>query len=368
MPLLKCEVQMLAALEGKPITRQDLYDLVWSMPVSQISPRFELSDNGFANMCEEWEIPRPPRGYWAKLRNGRRVYKARLKPIEEGNPVLFTRMLSPEEVVKKDRPPTETDRRRDVERKPENKIVVLDELSAPHEFVVRTQAKILTSQPDRQGIRRADGPRCLDVAVSEPLIDRSLRIFDALVKALEARGIEVKVTSAADRRQTLALVLGEAIGFRIREELEDYERPPTREEKEEEMFWSFSDKPCVWFESRPTGKLILEITSGHGLRRCWTDRSDRNIESSLNVFVVAMFRAAESIKLARIREEERHQEQEKLMRELEERERLRKEAERLRRDRGGASTTSRRQCVGVAKSRGHQSVRRGGPSREHQAA
>jgi len=52
------------------LTRSDLYERVWSTPMSTLAREFGLSDRGLAKICERHDIPRPPRGYWAKLEAG----------------------------------------------------------------------------------------------------------------------------------------------------------------------------------------------------------------------------------------------------------------------------------------------------------
>lgn len=52
------------------LTRKELYDLVWSEPMTTICKRFGLSDNGLRKRCKSMNIPTPPLGYWAKLKYG----------------------------------------------------------------------------------------------------------------------------------------------------------------------------------------------------------------------------------------------------------------------------------------------------------
>ncbi|MGE5161679.1 MAG: hypothetical protein ACM3O5_09245 [Betaproteobacteria bacterium] len=61
-------------------TRQELYDLVWSEPIQKLAKRFGLSDVGLAKACRSADIPRPGRGYWARLAAGKRVVKTALPP------------------------------------------------------------------------------------------------------------------------------------------------------------------------------------------------------------------------------------------------------------------------------------------------
>jgi len=62
------------------LTRQQLYELVWSEPVSKIAPRYNISGVGFAKLCRREDVPLPPRGYWAKLKFGKKVRKPRENP------------------------------------------------------------------------------------------------------------------------------------------------------------------------------------------------------------------------------------------------------------------------------------------------
>lgn len=59
-------------------TRQQLYDLVWAEPMKSLAARHGLSDTGLAKACKNADIPRPPRGYWAKLAAGKKVLQTPL--------------------------------------------------------------------------------------------------------------------------------------------------------------------------------------------------------------------------------------------------------------------------------------------------
>jgi len=161
-----------------------------------------------------------------------------------------------------------------------------------------------------------------------------LRILDALVKALEARELPVTVTDS-DKQRTQAAVLGEQIGFYLCEETRRQEREPTPAEKNEDAKWErfrHLRRITQRFEWVPTGKLILQITDGSGLQRCWTDRSDRRVEQFLNSFIVGLFRAAERLKEERAELERRRREQEAAERRRQEQEQRRREEEQKRRE------------------------------------
>jgi len=49
------------------LTREELYDLVWSKPMIHVAKGFGISDVMLGKICRDLNVPRPPRGYWASL-------------------------------------------------------------------------------------------------------------------------------------------------------------------------------------------------------------------------------------------------------------------------------------------------------------
>jgi hypothetical protein len=65
------------------ISREQLYQLVWSKPMIKVAAEFGVSGSYLARICTLLNVPRPERGYWAKLAVG----KARLpEPLPEARP------------------------------------------------------------------------------------------------------------------------------------------------------------------------------------------------------------------------------------------------------------------------------------------
>src|SRR5262245_32774871 len=52
------------------LTREELYELVWSTPVQRAAQQFEISDVALAKLCRRRQVPLPPRGYWARKEAG----------------------------------------------------------------------------------------------------------------------------------------------------------------------------------------------------------------------------------------------------------------------------------------------------------
>ncbi|MFN3511705.1 MAG: TetR/AcrR family transcriptional regulator [Phenylobacterium sp.] len=54
--------------ESATLSRQELYERVWSRPLSHVATDLGLSPSGLSKICDRLLIPTPPRGYW--LRRG----------------------------------------------------------------------------------------------------------------------------------------------------------------------------------------------------------------------------------------------------------------------------------------------------------
>jgi hypothetical protein len=276
------------------VTRRELYDQIWSRPVSRVCQAYGISDVTLARVCAEFSIPHPPRGYWAKKRAGRTVRRPRLRPLsaDPADEVLEFRVAPRPPAL-----PPEVAERVAAERRPENRITVLERLTNPHVLVDRTERRLRSARPDEVGFVAPAVRGCLDLAVAPGTVDRALRVLDALVKALDARGLRVAVRDDGPGRRSEVLVAGERIGFRLSEDTERVERPATADERDEDLLFHGRVRPR--YRRIPDGRLVLRITDGQALRRCWSDRADRRVEGFLNSFVAGLTLAAEDQKRER---------------------------------------------------------------------
>ena len=67
------------------LTRQELYDLVWSKPMRDLATEFGLSDVGLAKICNRHRVPKPSRGYWAKLQAGEKLKRPPFLPLRDAH-------------------------------------------------------------------------------------------------------------------------------------------------------------------------------------------------------------------------------------------------------------------------------------------
>ena len=80
------------------LTREELHEKVWSLPGSKLAEEFGLSDIAIAKRCKKLNVPRPSRGYWAKVQAGRKPRRTPLPPTKED---AFARLAGKEPARRK---------------------------------------------------------------------------------------------------------------------------------------------------------------------------------------------------------------------------------------------------------------------------
>jgi len=170
--------------------REELYDQVWATPMIELAKGHGISDVALAKICKKLGVPRPGRGYWARKNAGASVKKKALRKRKKGEleEYRIERWIDPladaeigedaAMLLQKHEDPT-------------NEIRVAKELQNPHKLI-RKCAGALRRRSKSQNVLRQKQP-CLDITASLDALDRALCVMDALLKALEARGL-VEVT------------------------------------------------------------------------------------------------------------------------------------------------------------------------------
>lgn len=60
------------------VTREQLHDLVWSMPMTEIARQSGVRDQHIARACDGADVARPRAGYWQKVEHGKGVTRMAL--------------------------------------------------------------------------------------------------------------------------------------------------------------------------------------------------------------------------------------------------------------------------------------------------
>lgn len=65
------------------VQRETLYSEVWATPMLSLAPKYGVSSVFLARVCAGLNIPRPPRGYWARKQSGQ---KPKIPPLPKPQP------------------------------------------------------------------------------------------------------------------------------------------------------------------------------------------------------------------------------------------------------------------------------------------
>jgi hypothetical protein len=292
------------------LTRQELYEKMWSRPAIALAEDFGISGRGLGKLCSRFAIPVPPRGYWAKLAAGKRVTRIPLPTAKSDVPSEISIQASPETLAAA--LPEEV--RSEVTAVLENReqILVPETLRSPLPIVKRW----LEQKRERRKVDQLSGRR------SEPPLDeterRKLRILSAIFTETEKLGHTVKET----RGGAYFEIGAQRLDYRLFEP----SKQVVIQLSDEERRRSWNPAIATRTDLQPTGELCFEISTwiSELIRKRWRDGKRKKLKEQLGELVAGLIKAAAIEKeLERVRAEKERQRQEL--------ERQRMEQERLRR-------------------------------------
>lgn len=277
------------------LNREQLYEQVWSKPMIKLAKEYGLSNNGLRKICRKFDIPIPQSGYWQKLQFGKPVKKAPLPPYKGEDKIEIQERIKVFGGDKDSLPPEIA-----AEYLPENQIKVQDRLVNPHPLIKNTQKTMREGGWQSEGWVFS-GDEGFNIRVTRKSLNRTLRILDALIKALDERKLEVFIKES----KTYVRIFEETIEFRLYE-LEE------RVKKEKKEAYGAD------YELIPTGRLMLSIEGVWDIRSRWKDGDKQKLEEMLNDFIIGLYRAAFKDREWRIKREKEAAEREEKQRKLEE--------------------------------------------------
>lgn len=151
------------------LSREELYKKVWSQPGIKLSKEFGISDVAIAKRCRKLNIPRPPRGYWARIEAGQRPKRSPLP------------LASEQALVKK-------------VREFKDQSLMLPEESAPlhvlaEEFLKAANSASLSYDKKRIHLRERSVP---EADISKGMALRAAQAFHVLLQVVEPLGIHFR--------------------------------------------------------------------------------------------------------------------------------------------------------------------------------
>ncbi|MCO6435464.1 MAG: hypothetical protein J5J06_00060, partial [Phycisphaerae bacterium] len=252
------------------VDREKLYEQVWTIPGSRLAPLYGISDVALAKACKRHKIPRPPRGYWAKLAAGQKPPRKPLPKLrgDRDSVVLMQGWQLPEEAFEQNAQGPNHDT--------PSTPAVAD--AAPHELVVAAQSQLAAAKPDQNGLLRTDSKTVLDAQVSSDSVQRCLALCETLIRKWEGQGGTVRTVPTGGGQTALAIGEDE-VYVRIVEEIDE--------------------KKSVSDPARLTGRLCAQL-SGGDVRRQWADRKTQRLEKVMSTLVTTAAAAVASIRVERL--------------------------------------------------------------------
>lgn len=279
-----------------PLTRRQLYDLVWKTPIETLAPKFGLSGRGLSKLCERNAIPVPPRGYWARKQAGQKLPRPPLIEFERpnaGDPIIL--IARPPSLQRSDGAPplaNENPWRTFYAEQADliGPLTVPERLTNPHAVIARWLAR---AEQDRKSWDGSTRPS----AYAAPLERRRMRILSALYKTMERYGFRIE--GGRHEFETNITNAGQRYDLALYERVTQKRRDLTAAERAN----SYSDAKYA-FDKTATGLLTLRIKSytPNGVPDRWDETAEAPLETKLHEVVAAL--VARAAELAERREQE----------------------------------------------------------------
>jgi hypothetical protein len=333
------------------LTRQELYEMVWSKPMSSLAKDFGISDVALAKRCREVDVPIPYRGYWARKAAGQMPPQLllpkyrRSMPAADGEAGTRKSLAVSKPVIREGAEPgVRFGLPRNPLVGPEESAASVKEQAFYRQLgllgvspasaipdtcaVVRRTARY-KKHPQRTALKFARGENqgpVLHLRVSVSLLDRALLFADHLLRTVQALGWRFAAPPAPatdPHRQTwrapepgpnLGPIIGQLfIGdIPIEFHIEEAVRRLSADEREA--------APSSAYE--PTGRLRLVLSRPYfqrDLKGSWWDRGCTRLEDLLPEILWTFHQLAARLLKARVEREEaerRRQEHERRALEL----------------------------------------------------
>lgn len=250
-------------------TRQELYDLVWSVPISTLAVKYGLSDRGLAKVCERHQIPVPSRGHWARIEAGQKVTQTPLwktaDPAIQQVTFGWQQHRHPEAAFAFEATRKAKEAQKVGTTATTSKVKIRDIGKSPHHSLVSFSNELRRAPIDHEG-----GIRMSWLHIHRDNIPRVLTLLNTLAHELESAGIICSLSG----KQMWFVQGASNIHFEIRS-------PKKRIE----------GRPGSWrsFENVFVGRLSFQIYGpAEGIKKSWVDKDGVEIESDLANIVTSV--------------------------------------------------------------------------------
>lgn len=188
------------------ITRDDLYQLVWSKPMTKVAEQFGVSGSYLARVCTMLSVPRPEQGYWAKLAVGKAPPPKPLPKAQPGDQLYWVK-------DGEHRPPPLRPRR--LSESP-TQTRLRTPRTRTHRLIHGVRENFENSRPiDDGGYLKPYKKLLADITASQACLEKALSFTSDLFNALEATGHRV-ILGPRDERLRRATIDERELGKKQR--------------------------------------------------------------------------------------------------------------------------------------------------------
>jgi len=286
----------------KTLSREELYELVWTTPMVRLAKQFGLSDQGLAKKCKKHNIPRPPQGYWVKLEHGKSAKKTPL-PCNSDSSLESIAFYTKFEVKQSLSAPQNENEEEQLVRALEYKIPV--KVNRYHPLVSAYRKAADKKYIDQYGHILCRGTAIgQDIKVTQDAYKRACHFIQGIISLFGDCGWQLKEqTSQWSSKPYVAFVFGDdELRFKLKERVKRTPHIKTKKEKDSGYSWGPT------YDYIPTGTLELSIENLYspGFKTHWKDTNKETLEDQLASIVQGFSRGFECHKQLRLEREREH--------------------------------------------------------------
>jgi len=250
------------------ISRQELYDQVWSKPLIHLAKEYQLSDVGLAKICRRHNIPLPPIGYWVKLAHGYNVKKTSLPELNKGEVEQIEMIMKePSPINELNLEGTKEDQ---IGKAIGHSFVALNEFKKGfHPLIVDAQKELRERLKLYRKLEEGEWIHFLNMSVTKSSTERALSLMNMLFQIIEANGLPI-IRKPGYKEETYVKVNGIDVQVALKERTKRSENPDSK---------SYNK-----FVFHPTGILYFEFVNIYvsGARKIWNDVPTTKLEEIVN--------------------------------------------------------------------------------------
>lgn len=178
-------------MSDEVVTRESLFDLAWSTPMTKISLRYGVSSSYLTKVYISLNIPRPPVGHWAQVAVGKAKARPVLPDAQPGEPTVWNRNEAPLQVQRSSA----------IKRKRMSRTPPLNSDAQPrrHPLLLSIEDHFKKVRESENGYDRPTKRAMADLIVSRSGLAHAVNFANQLFLAFMKKGLTVTFSDPAER-------------------------------------------------------------------------------------------------------------------------------------------------------------------------